>query len=280
MTLQLVADYRAANPGTEIVYRCAPGVAKTLKNLMLDAGVDVVIDTDTHIKSDKQYDLIGYPLAEGYPEKPMRKHLLEYFGAELGVTPRLGLTLPHRPVAVMEEVKNYITVHVQAGWSQYKNWDFEKWEIVCRVAREHGVAVYQIGGPDDHQLKNVDGSFCGQSFDTNLLVLGGARVHLGVDSWTNHATNINWTSDQGTRKVPAVILWGSTQPSAAGYSHNENLWLGLKCAPCFREDPKISRMSRGVCPNPPGQSYETPKHECMAGISAMQVIQALWRLYV
>ena len=277
MTLQLVADYKTENPNTQIVYQCAPGIASVMGNLMKQAGVDEVIGTDMPMSSDHQYNLIGYPLAEGYPEKPMKKHLLQYFADELGIKrPGRGLTLL-KP----ERHDTYCTVHVQAGWSQYKNWDFKKWEMVCTYLREQGIKVYQIGGADDYKLKNVDGLWCGRSFDENLEVLGGARVHMGVDSWTNHATNINWLDKNGaTSKVPAVILWGSTQPSAAGYEHNTNLWLGLRCQPCFREDPKISRMSRGVCPNPSGQTYENPKHDCMAGISPQQVINAVWRLCV
>lgn len=277
MTLQLIADYKAENPGTEIVYQCAPGIAQTMGNLMKQAGVDHVIGTDTTMAVNEQYNLIGYPLAEGYPEKPMKKHLLQYFADELGIrTPGRGLTLL-KP----ERHDKYCTVHVQAGWSQYKNWDFQKWEMVCTYLREQGIKIYQIGGEGDHRLKNVDGSWCGRSFDENLEVLGGARVHMGVDSWTNHATNINWLDARNgtTHKVPAVILWGSTQPSAAGYDHNTNIHKGLPCQPCFKEDPKISRASRGPCQHPPNQTYDSPRHECMARIQIIEVIRAAMSLW-
>jgi len=69
-----------------------------------------------------------------------------------------------------------------------------------------------------------------------------------------------------------VILWGSTQASAAGYPHNANISLGLPCQPCFREDPTVSKMPRGVCINPPGQTYDRPRHACMHGIKVDDVV--------
>lgn len=102
--------------------------------------------------------------------------------------------------------------------------------------------------------------------------MGNADFHVGIDSWTNHATNIEW-KDKG--KTPAVILWGSTQPSAAGYKHNRNLTANLPCQPCFREDPKISKNPRGPCPHPEGQVYEKPQHLCMAKLDREHVLRAI-----
>ncbi len=110
----------------------------------------------------------------------------------------------------------------------------------------------------------------------SLALLANAELHVGIDSWSNHATNIVW---EGKGKVPGVILWGSTQASAAGYSQNHNINLGLPCQPCFREDPKISSVPRGVCPNPPGQTYEKPLHACMHGISREQVLDVIVKEY-
>jgi hypothetical protein len=81
--------------------------------------------------------------------------------------------------------------------------------------------------------------------------------------------------------VPSVILWGSTQPGASGYPHNVNLCLGLPCQPCFREDPALSMFPQGLgpCPNPPGQTYDAPRHACMDGINAERVARELRRLW-
>ena len=116
----------------------------------------------------------------------------------------------------------------------------------------------------------------GQPLEHSIDLMAHATLHLGVDSWTNHLTNIQW-KDIGF--TPAIILWGSTQASASGYARNTNISMGLKCQPCFREDPKISRMPRGPCINPPGQDYEHPKHACMAGITVKRVLDEIEKLW-
>jgi ADP-heptose:LPS heptosyltransferase len=106
---------------------------------------------------------------------------------------------------------------------------------------------------------------------TGLAAIANATMHVGVDSFSNHATHLFNT--------PAVILWGSTQWSAAGYPNNRNISLGLSCQPCFKEAPNMSIHPKGPCDNPPGQVYEAPKHACMAGISVIQVdvvIKEMW----
>ena len=119
-------------------------------------------------------------------------------------------------------------------------------------------------------------------------------MHLGIDSFTNHLTNYFWTDEKGGRKVPGVILWGSTQYTASGYDHNINISKGLDCQPCFRENPAISRMPRDVCVNPPGivtmgmpgmgfvnaeRFYGDGLHECMARITVDEVVAAALELW-
>jgi hypothetical protein len=106
-------------------------------------------------------------------------------------------------------------------------------------------------------------------------------MHIGIDSFCNHLTNWYWrTEGLEMHHVPGVILWGSTQASAAGYAHNINISKGLACQPCFRENPAISRQPRGPCVNPPRPSYEddTP-WECMAQISVEEVVTAIRELW-
>ncbi len=77
-----------------------------------------------------------------------------------------------------------------------------------------------------------------------------------------------------------VILWGSTQASAAGYASNVNITRALPCQPCFRENPAISRMDRGPCISPPRATYDddTP-HACMADIGVDEVVEAVRQLW-
>lgn len=275
MTLQLIPLLKELNPGRKIHYYCHRSYLPLLHNLMTQAGVDNVYDS-SQIRPDptfyhKVVNLVGYPIAEGYPEKPMDRHLLEYFAAEMGIgfteLPSLDLVKPWRPKGVP---KNYITIHPMAGWSIYKNWSMQRWE---KVIAELKLPVYQLGGEADYRLKGADHSFLG-SVDQAAALIANATLHLGVDSYTNHLTHIKW----GGKRTPAIILWGSTQSSASGYDHNVNISANLPCQPCFRENPKISTMPRGVCDNPPEQTYEAPRHACMTQITPEMVLAEIKKL--
>lgn len=276
MTLNCVAAYRKENPQTHIVYKAHASSVQHLKKAMLEAGIDEVVDQNfSNDGFDAIYNLIGYPRAEGYPEKPMRDHLVRYFARELGIKNEGDVNLFYN-LALLSTPNNtygkkkYVTLHVQSGWSPYKMWAIDRWAEVVRYLNSQGFDVRQIGGPDDPKVEGADTSLLGQDFDRNLHAMAYAKFHMGVDSWSNHATNIIWRP--ANKKTKGLILWGSTQESAAGYRQNANISLGLKCQPCFREDPKISAEPRGVCPNPPGQVFENPKHACMAGITVDMVI--------
>lgn len=281
MILQLIPSLKLKYPKHQIDFFCHPTLGNSLKSLMKSAGIEEIRDfeklNDVKMEYDQIFNMVGYPLAEGYPEKPMRKHLLEFFADELGLQTDPEnlpyLLLPRGPLP-QGAPKRFATLHAQAGWSVYKNWSFKRWQEV--LAQCPDIPVFQIGSATDFKIEGADHRFMGTELQTSISLMAHADMHMGVDSFTNHLTNIKW---RNKGKTPSVILWGSTQGDAAGYKHNTNISLGLECSPCFREDPKISRMSRGPCINPPGQVYENPCHACMEGISVGQVateIQKLW----
>jgi ADP-heptose:LPS heptosyltransferase len=289
MTLSLVPLLKKKYPNRLIHYFCNPVIGNSLAGLMQAAGVDQGLDCagleQYALKNnyEKVINLIGYPLHEGYPEKPMRKHLIEYFADEMGLDKyteavdfvlelsHLTLSKPPRPEGLPAR---YATIHPYAGWSVYKNWSKEKWEQV--IADRPDIPFYQIGSKDDPRINGADHTFMGQILYNSIALMANAELHIGVDSWTNHLTNIEWENPDGHKWfTPAVILWGSTQWTAAGYDRNHNISLNLPCQPCFREDPEISRMPRGPCINPPGQDYDHPRHACMAGISVEAVLEAI-----
>ena len=161
----------------------------------------------------------------------------------------------------------WITIHPKSGWSIYKDWALENWEeIIRRIHQSYpGVAVVQIGVGSDPRLAGVDHDLRGAtSIAQALWLVKNSVLHLGVDSFTNHAA--------GAFEHPAVILFGSTSPTGSGYASATNLWAELSCSPCYREDPKLSRADRGACINPPGQEYDHPRHACMAAIT----VEAVW----
>jgi len=255
-----------------IDFFCHSSIAEVLGDfLTTNELADRVGDTSYLVESvyDKVVNCIGYPLNEGYPNVKMGKHLVEYFFDEFEIEPSfddLVLEPPDKPQDIKEA--SYITIQNKTGWSIYKEW----WgwqELVNKIRLEKPeVGIYQIGGPSDPPLVNISGGFLGESFDKNLAAQCWSKAHVGLDSVFNHTSNIIW---QGLGKKSCVILFGSTQHDASGYPHNTNISLGLPCQPCFRENPDVSQASKGICPNPSRQTYEEPRHECMANITVDMV---------
>jgi ADP-heptose:LPS heptosyltransferase/SAM-dependent methyltransferase len=278
MTLNIIPEFKESLPaGSVLHYFCHPSIGEQLGPLLIAAGVDLVEDSSTFNARSKEFvkaiNLVGYPLIEGYPDKPMKKHLLEYFAKEMGITADptdLPSIVFQKPTPVHKG--EYLTLHAKAGWSAYKQWDDSKWaEVITRLNKP----VVQIGTSSDPKIPGAIHDYMGTPLVTAINLIANAQLHLGVDSFSNHVTNFTWMGENEVAdKTPAVILWGSTQPSAAGYEHNKNLNLGLFCQPCFREDPAISQAPRGPCINPPGQVYEAPNHACMKGITVDMVVEA------
>jgi ADP-heptose:LPS heptosyltransferase len=206
----------------------------------------------------------------------MEKHLLQYFSNEMGTNfsfDQFVLDLPNFPKKIKNRnTPRYITFQTKTGWSTYKEW--WGWQKLINLIRNKrpDIEIYQIGGSNDPQIENTDGSFCGDSFEDNVAAQAWSNIHIGLDSVFNHTTNINW---RNKGKTKSIILFGSTQAEASGYPHNENISLGLSCQPCFKEDPKMSRVSLGLCENPPNQTYENPQHACMKGITPEMVFEKI-----
>lgn len=281
LTLNLASKFIDKFRPEKLVYKCHPSIAPVVGQLIIDMGFDDISIGDPEVGD---INLRGYPLADGYPRVPMKKHLIEYFAQELHVEPDFDSFILPKPK--FPEKGDFITVHPKAGWSPYKNWTLEHWNMVCFRLAQHKIKVIQIGGPGDPKLPNCHGRVmvtknspeaeAETMFNTCLAALANAKVHMGVDSWTNHATNIQW---HGKGRTRGVILWGSTQVSASGYKTNKNISKNLPCQPCFREDPKISSMPLEMCPNPPEQTYESPKHQCMADITVKEVFESVLELW-
>jgi ADP-heptose:LPS heptosyltransferase len=256
MTLNLVPELKRKYPDCSVDYFCSSYIGNSLKYIMLHAGIANVLNCDDfqrmQINYDLAFNLVGYPKQEGYPEKPMNKHLIQYFADELGLdsTKIYSLVLPPPCRISNLPSSDYATLQTKTGWSHYKEWPIDKW---AEVIKNCAFPVVQIGDAQHPKVPGAIHHFMGSELITAISLVANARIHMGVDSFANHLTNYNWAVNNNTRKVRAAILWGSTQWNAAGYEHNINISLGLPCQPCFRENPSVSREPRGPCINPPGQ---------------------------
>lgn len=281
MTLRLIPEFKKKNPNVEVHYFTNTFIANELKWLMQQVGVDEAYDVNTYesLKDnfDQSYVLIGYPLNEGYPEKPMKKHLVQYFAAEMGLEEKPEdqyVTKVDLPVLSNEwkiVPKGYATIQAKTGWSVYKEWPIDRW---AEVVKNLDIPIIQIGASDDPKIPGAIHDYLGRSLQDAIILFANSKFHMGVDSFPNHLSGFVW----GEQKVHSLIVWGSTQPSASGYNHNVNICRYLWCSPCFRENPKISKMSRGPCINPQGQVYEQPNHACMMGIDTNRVLDGVRQL--
>ena len=263
MSLNSIPAVRKANPNSLIIYQTSPWIKELMGSLMLGLGIDAVV-TQEKIADGPVIPLTGYPFHEGYPDKPMRKHLVEYYAETMGVVPdfnAIRLQTPEDPYPR----HLYATIHTQAGWSNYKNWPISRWNEIKDRFQKLGLFVVQIGGVDDAQLCKADHYANNGDFNHNLATMAHSVIHCGPDSWTNHATNIIW-SEKG--KTSGVIVWGATQSSAAGYKHNHNLSTVPPCQPCFLDDERPDRpATRGLCRLPVLPQVDKLDHKCLLDLS-------------
>ncbi len=284
MTLNLLPELRAKYPDHDIWYYTAPSNVKLLQFLFMELDV-IPVGNELPLPEGPTYtaifNLIGYPLHEGYPDKPMAKHLLHYFRDEVGLTKNSVFNLPQLtvPASILEPARaqSHVTIQVATGWSVYKNWSLERWEEIVKYFTKRGITVFQIGGPDDPEIPGASHAYLGE-MQACMSLIARAKLHIGLDSFANHVTHYRWTDNSGKYwQTPAVILFGSTQHDASGYPENVNLSAGLQCQPCFKEDPKLTVSPRGLCIYPGNETYEKPNHECMKLITVPQVIAAIER---
>lgn len=270
MTLNFIPQLKIQHPNHAIYYFCHPDFAKedALGNLLYAAGVDRILEAAEfeawRPRLSLAVNLIGYPLTEGYPDKPMRKHLLEYFAAELGLLspnlPTLTLRRPPKPLDAPAEA--YATLQMSAGWSKYKEWPSARWQEVKAALP---FPVIEIGQE------------YGRTLAHSIALVAHAKLHLGIDSFANHLTHYFWQDATGhVERVPGVIIFGSTQASASGYPQNINLSTQLACQPCFRENPLFSAYAKGPCINPPRADYaDNTLPFCLESIETQVVINAI-----
>jgi len=199
---------------------------------------------------------------EGYPQKPLSRHLIQIFNECAGVKgnypmeytltdkdEKIGVTLRH-------DYKKYATLHVKSGWSEYKDWYLDRWEIVVEELFRRGYIVLQIGHNSDPLVCNaVD--FRDKTIKEAIIAIKYANFHLGIDSFSNHAS--------AAVKTPAVILFGSTSPIGSGYKQNINLYKSLECQPCYREY-EWSKEINELCPY---------NKKCMDLISVEEVLSSI-----
>jgi hypothetical protein len=140
----------------------------------------------------------------------------------------------------------YITLQRKTGWSslkEYSRWD----EVVGLVEAQTKLPVVELDEIQD--------------WEACFEIVQNAKLHLGVDSVFNHVA--------GAYKVPAVILFGSTDPVGSGHATAINLHVPTCGKACFIEDRYIN-----------GHRFtdKCPHGKCIDSIEPAQICAAVIKL--
>lgn len=260
MTTAALRGLKQKNPGCFIRYVTHPHSMQILEG---NKYIDEL--TEQPKRADKKI-YFTYPEDEGYPHEPMTRHLIKIFN-ECAELPdhdiQMECTLSEKDEKFGKYFKSYygkyVTIHAKGGWSPYKNWYDDRWEIVIDELFKKKFMTIQIGHKEDPIIKGTI-DFRGHTIKEAIGLIKHASLHLGVDSFTNHVSVAVGT--------PAVILFGSTSPIGSGYEQNINIYKSLSCQPCYKEH-EWSETYNGPCPY---------GKKCMDLITVKEVISAVFEL--
>lgn len=263
MTLMAIDKYKKLNPDDKIVYYCDPS--------WMD--VPAICPAVDEIRSSTDFNIMtpGAQNLYGYTTKPLIKHLMWYFGKELGLNdhfynygffPAFNSSNNTEFNELIKSEKKIITLHCCSGWSPYKDWNIFKWQEIVNKLNYHYSSKYtavQIG-KNDIKLEGTVDMRNKLTVSESIQLIKKATLHLGIDSFSNHATAL-------LPYTPSIILWGSTHPGIFGYGHNINVWKPLKCSPCNKIYNHLSKTPQEACPSEP--------HPCMSTITADEVFNLI-----
>ena len=176
----------------------------------------------------------------GYdPNMRHENHLVARFCEEAGVPvpdpikPRMRKT-----ISQYAGLFPYITIQSTSGWSAYKDFPFFE-EVMEFFPMTHFIEL-------DESL----------SWHDTLSLIQNATMHVGVDSVCQHIA--------AAYNIPAVIVYGSTDPALSGYATATNLRF-TDCPPCHIDTKFSNGFKYGTTCNDP----------CVLKISILDVVEAI-----
>jgi hypothetical protein len=166
-------------------------------------------------------------------------HLIEEYAKSLGV--KIGK--PHLCEHFYPIIDDkYITIHADKKIDS-KNYEYfpQVLNLIKSTLNKEGYKIYQVGGPEDPKLENVDGCFLNLNFKQSSYLIKKSKLHLGIDSLPVHIASIY--------DVPIVALYSHTYAANAYpyWSSKENIILiesdknGIKPSFSYQENPKTIR---------------------------------------
>lgn len=166
-------------------------------------------------------------------------HLIEEYAKTLGV--KIGKPyLCEHFYPILDE--KYITIHTDKRIDS-KNYEYfpQVLDLIKPLLNQKGYKIYQIGGPEDPKLENVDGCFLNLNFKQSAYLIKRSKLHLGIDSLPIHIASMY--------DVPIVALYSHTYAANAYpyWSSKENVVIiesdknGNKPSFSYQENPKTIR---------------------------------------
>lgn len=171
-------------------------------------------------------------------------HLIEVYAKDLGV--KIG-----KPVLVEHffpvKDEKYITVHTDNKIDS-KNYEYfpQVLNLLRPILQKHGYKIYQIGGPEDPRLKQVDEHFLNLTYKQSIHVIKNSKLHLGIDSLPVHIASVF--------DIPIVVLYSHIYAN-----HARPYWSSPERVRVLESDKKGNKPSYGYSEHPKTIRSITPE---------------------
>lgn len=166
-------------------------------------------------------------------------HLIEEYAKSLGVKIGKPVLVDHYYPTLDDK---YITIHSDDKIDS-KNYEYfpQVINLLKSILSQNGYKIYQIGGPQDPKLPNVDASFLNLNYKQSSYLIKNSKLHIGIDSLPIHIAS--------AFNIPIVALYSHIYPSNAYpyWSTKENIFIleanrkGNKPSFGYQESPKTIR---------------------------------------
>jgi hypothetical protein len=113
----------------------------------------------------------------------------------------------------------YITLHVGDGKIPAKHFDYwaEAVALLKPVLNHFGIAMIQIGGPQDQVIDGVDAKYLTLTYAQSAYIQKGAILHIGIDSLAIH------NASAFSKKVVALYSHIYKEQSPCNWSNSEDV---------------------------------------------------------
>ena len=132
-------------------------------------------------------------------------HLIEEYAKSLGVKIGKPVLVDHYYPTLHNK---YITIHADDKIDS-KNYEYfpQVINLLKPFLKKNEYKIYQIGGPQDPRLPNVDDSFLNLNYKQSSYLIKNSELHIGIDSLPIHIASMY--------DIPIVALYSHIYPSNA-----------------------------------------------------------------